>query len=567
MMRMNRIGSLVFIMVASFDAEAAPPGRSWTPTQHFLYEDHAYVIPDRFEPPTSGPIELVAAGYYGTHHHRTYGFAWNESTWVPRWHMDREAFSIYPCFTDSAVKMMVWRDVRELPLGARSSWLVTADVVDNQVGPSDTVSAIDVTGSVQSGTQRGRRRWIVTSDYFLNGINSTNQVRYFCKDEGGAWRGLPIPPASRSTLGGYGQVLALTDSTALAVYAAGQYLDWGIVNDTGWVTPPERLQSNYTYDVPSLRPNPDGSIWLRYGGFDSLSYMRRFKDMQWSKEDTLRWAFPTAAFHSTYTGRMSLDVRLRPALASMAYSSEDGLEYVYANVPSEAGYGRFERIPDSAGGLPPIVTRDDNGDVWLAWWKFYDGMFWVHTYTHATASTPRLSEAAGRPQLSWALTERAPGSIWLVMRSADGGPESPVARLSAPEELAMSWTDLDAPKSSRLIYRLRRECRDVRYQWLSEASAEWLPRTSSLGLNLRSANPASNAVSAELTGAVSGKLTLSLYDLQGRRVARWVESAGGTGRDLLNLPLGSEVPSGLFLLRADSERGQSSLVKKIVLLR
>ena len=567
MKRAIRLWLLLFTMGAAFNAAAAPPGRSWTPTQHFLYEDHAYVIPDRFEPPTSGPIELVAAGYYGTHHHRTYGFAWSESTWVPRWHMDREAFSIYPCFTDSTVRMMVWRDVSELPLGARSSWLVTADVVDNQVGASDTVSAIDVTGSFQSGTQRGRRRWIVTSDYFLNGINSADQVRYFCKDDGGAWHGLPIAPGSRSRLGSYGQVLALSDSIALAVYSAGQYLDWGLVNDTGWVRPPEHLQTDYPVDVLYLRRNPDDSVILRYGKNDSVTFMRRFKDLAWSQEEALHWSFPTTAFHHTYVGPMSLDARPLPTLGGMAYSTENGLEFVYVNIPTDSGYGRFERIPDSAGGFPSAVTRDDNGDVWLAWWKFFEGMFWVHTYTHATTSALQLAEAAGRPQLSWTLSESAPGSFWSVMRSADGGPEAPVARLSAPEGLAMSWTDLEAPKSSRLVYRLRRECRDLRYQWLSEASSAWLPRTSSLGLALRSANPTVSALSAELTGAGLGRLTLSLYDLQGRRVALWIESAGGTGRDVLNLSLGAEVPSGLFLLRADSDRGQSSRVKKIVLLR
>jgi hypothetical protein len=464
--------------------------------------------------------------------------------------------------------MLVWRETSMLTPGDVFHWrLMTAEVQRGEVTPSESVGVIGINGfcDVQSGTQRGRRRWIASSDYSPEG---GEQVSLFCKVEGRGWRPLPVPLASRNSIGGCPDVVALSDSSALAVYNAGQYLDWGVISDTGWVRPPEHLQSDYTLDALHLRPNQDGSVWLRYGKNDTITFMRRFRNMAWSSEDTLRWAFPTSDEHITIVGPMSLDDRPLPVLTGAAYSVRDGVVSAYVNVPADNGYGRFQRIPDSEEALNvSAVTRDENGDVWLAWWKYYDGLFWVHTYTRATSSTPSLHESDGRPFVTWTLSEPAPGSMWSVLRSANGGPESPVARLTATDGTNLAWTDHDLRADASARYRLRRECRDVRYQWISQASAEWLPRTPMLGLTVRSANPASGIFSAEVTGANAGRLTLASYDLQGRQVARSVGSAAGTGRDVIQISFGAEVPSGLYFLRAESERGVKSAVERVVLVR
>lgn len=381
------------------------------------------------------------------------------------------------------------------------------------------------------------------------------------------WRPLPTPPGSRVQVGACPDIAALSDSTALVVYNAAQYLDWGIVNDTGWVRLPEHLRSDYTLDPLHLRPNRDGSIWLHYGRRDTITYMRKFKDMAWSPDDTLGWAFPTNDVHSTFVGPMSQDDRPLPVVAGAAYSVRNGLVFAYVNVPMDSGYGRFERIPDSEEGVIWGVTRDDNGDVWLAWWRYLDGLYWLHTYTQATCSTPALRESRGRPELTWTLSEPAPGSVWSVLRSVKGGAESPVARLAAADGLELSWTDRELPADASARYRIRRECRDLRYQSLSEPSAEWLPRTAVLGLTLRSANPASRSFEAEVTGSGTGQLTFTFYDLQGRRVARQVSAAGGTGKDLIAISLGAEVRSGLLFFRVESEQGKRSPVKRVVVVR
>src|SRR5262249_54216413 len=156
--------------------------------------------------------------------------------------------------------------------------------------------------------------------------------------------------------------------------------------------------------------------------------------------------------------------------AASAYSTTDGVLYSYIAVPTDSTYGRFERIPESAEGFPTAVARDGNGDAWLAWWKYYDGLFWVHTYTKATCSAPEVRDSSGKPELRWVLSEPAPGSMWTVLRSLSGAPESAVARVEAGKGLELAWRDSDLPADAHASYRIRRECLDVRYQWLSATS-------------------------------------------------------------------------------------------------
>jgi len=557
----------VLVMCGATLGEAAPTGRDWTPIQRFAYGGHDYIIPSRFEPTLGNRLEVIAQGYYGPNHHRVYGFVWRDTTWSPRWHMDREAYVIWPCYTDSGVQMMVWRDVVERPPGVRSHWLITADVQGDTVTPSDTVAAIDVFANQHCGAERAGMRWITTMEFDVIPLQSQLRTRVFAKRSTGDWKELPSPLGSVSRLDNNTQVIALSDSTAMVVYAGGKNLGWGVVNDTGWVRAPEHLQEDYATDMAYVRPSPDGTIWLSYGRHDSVSYVRRFRDGQWTEPDTMRWAFPTTDWHLTYVGAMSLDDRERPTLSGFAYSTSGALEFIYVNVPTQDGYLRFERIPHSDGGLTPSVARDENGDVWLAWWKFLDGMFWIHSYTRATCSTPTLSERAGRPHLEWSLSEPAPGSVWSVLRSLDGNPEDEVARLTAPQVGGLSWTDSGVPAGARARYRIRRECRDVRYQWLSEASEEWQPRSALLVVTLRSANPVSGALEADITGAGAGTLSLVLYDLQGREVAREVKAARGTGRDPVRFSPGPGTRPGLYLLLAQSDGGARSSATKVVLLR
>ena len=565
------LAASALISVLACSAIALPPGRAWMPVGRFIHDDHAYMVPGRFEPTRTGRLEVIAQGLYGSHHHRTYGFVWSDSSWVPRWHIDRESYLINPCYTDSATQMLVWRDASGLSVGTSArQFLVTADVQDSGVAASDTVGTVADVSFFQCGTQRGERRWIASSDVTLTpGVDDWHPA-FYASAHPGSWKRLPKPESSSPPRDSYSQILALSDSTALAAYTTVEHLSWGIINDTGWVRPPERLVGGYPDDVIYLRPNPDGSAFLRYGTHDTVTFMRRFDGTRWSEEDTLRWNFPpeTRPFgYLTYVGPMSLDNRPLPALLGMAYSDRNALERLYVNIPTDSGYGRFEIVPGSEGGFPTAIARDDNGDVWVAWWMFLDGMFWTHTYTSASCSTPTLDDSGGRPHLRWTLSEPAPGSYWSVLRSLDGGSELVVARLAAGPAAEMSGSDTSLPAAARATYRIRRECVDVRYRLLSESSAVWVPRSQALAVSVLSPNPLTAEVRLQVEGAGAGWLSLTAYDLQGRLVLRDRMRASGTGRDVATLPIPSSLRGGLYLLRVTSEGGSRSAAQKLVVLR
>jgi hypothetical protein len=233
-------------------------------------------------------------------------------------------------------------------------------------------------------------------------------------------------------------------------------------------------------------------------------------------------------------------------------------------------YGTGEIVPGSRGAINPWIARDENGDVWLAWSKLFpDSVYWLHTYATSTCDAPVLEDAGGHPRLRWTLSERTPESAWRVLRSADDGPYEPLARVIAKDSLGLVWEDTTAPAGARLRYRIRRECRDVRYLWESGASTEWLPRTRRLGLALRSANPVREGLELELTGAASGPVEVRLLDLQGRTMAVRSARASGLGRDRIALAAADlpRVRPGLYLVRVRATGGAESAALKVALLR
>src|SRR5262249_3261073 len=113
------------------------------------------------------------------------------------------------------------------------------------------------------------------------------------------------------------------------------------------------------------------------------------------------------------------------------------------------------------------VTRDLNGDVWVAWWKYFDTVSWVHTYTVATASRPVISQIGPSISVEWFLSQSTPGSSWSVLRARDAGPFLSVARVQAGNGTKILWID-PSPPSGALRYRILRNCVDKRYESLSD---------------------------------------------------------------------------------------------------
>src|SRR5262249_43557094 len=128
----------------------------------------------------------------------------------------------------------------------------------------------------------------------------------------------------------------------------------------------------------------------------------------------------------------------------------------------------------------PTVVRDRNGDVWAAFWRLtMSGIFITHTYTRATTTRPVVSAQGSHQLVQWTLSEPAPETWWAVLRSVDGGPYELASRVRAGAGVQMSWDD-SLPPSGTLSYRIRRECVDTRFEWLSDPSDAAVPALATL---------------------------------------------------------------------------------------
>jgi hypothetical protein len=365
-----------------------------------------------------------------------------------------------------------------------------------------------------------------------------------------------------------GIVMAPLDSVSVLVVTSewNEQLRWGILRDTTWAPEPQPV-ADYGPQTPSLTREPGGGLRLAWASYDDFLRTRVFENGSWAEPETIRAVLPDTIQHLFYQASLSREESTHPALAWYGYKIHiDTAYYIWVAFPADSGFGLGEKLPGSWEGINPTCLVDENNDVWVAWWRQFDGMYWTHSYCTAIPSAPIVTETHGRPTLSWLLTESAPRTWWAVLRSIDGGSPEPVARLRAGTGIAMSWADSAAPAGAVLRYSIRRECRDVRYR-VASTDTEWRPRGPAIAIALRSENPASGAVRIELSGASAGTFEVTLYDLLGRKVLSRRETAAGSGVDQFELPIAGDLRPGLYLLRVRGADGRLSRSTKVVVVR
>jgi hypothetical protein len=366
------------------------------------------------------------------------------------------------------------------------------------------------------------------------------------------------------------------DSTTVLVTSGEAYagIRWGYIRDTTFVQDLSPLTPDATTDAPSLRPRATGGFRCAWDAssdkpdYTDIIEMRSFRDGVWSGPETLQVHKPFDAQQLFYEAELSAEGSDVPALAWYGYSPtvSDAAYYIWTSFPTDAGPGLGERFEGSWSGINPTLVRDEDGDVWLAWWRTFDGVYWAHTYATAVPSAPSLAERDHRPLVRWSLDRRAPETWWAVLRAEGDGPLVPVTRLRASSDTIMSWADASAPTGVVLRYAVRRECRDVRYR-VTSADARWEPRSAALTLALMGRVPVDNMIEMVIIGAAAGLLEVTLYDVQGRRVADKRVEVAGSGRDQISLPLDGALKSGLYLLRAKGGDGRLSPSHKVVVVR
>jgi hypothetical protein len=362
-------------------------------------------------------------------------------------------------------------------------------------------------------------------------------------------------------------VAALDDTTALVVHDGfREGLKWGFLRGTVWTPGGPSPPHDNLDGVPRLRPRPSGGQWLIWSPSDSFVMASTFRDGAWSEPESIRCHFTRPGQHLSNVLDISRDPGEYPAIAWMDYNTHGGITTMCVSFPTDDGFTTADVIPGTDGG-GPTVARDRNGDVWVAWWKYYDGMFWIHSYTTATSSAPRITPRGDIVEVRWTLSESAPETWWALERGNEHGEYKTVGRVRARAELDMGLKD-DPPPGDTVFYRVRRECVDKRYEWHSDVRS-W-PEVGIRVIKIRAAPRLSNVQPIEIEGAAPGPLRIRLYDLQGRLVAEQQARVTGPAREVVSFDLAEphgRLASGIWFLRVTDSTGDESPSIKVLVLR
>jgi hypothetical protein len=395
-------------------------------------------------------------------------------------------------------------------------------------------------------------------------------LRLFYSDTAKTWHEVRVDGS-----GDQGATLGVLDDTSAVLVWAGfrEGVRWGTLRGRSWTSSGQQFSTSGLAYGPQLRRDPRGGYWLAYadylGGDPKPIKLLRYQNDTWTRVDSVACAFDRSTDLYIYQGpSLSMDDAEYPSMAWGAFSTVIGLETICACMATDSGFTNGDNIEPSDGGGRPEITRDSNGDVWIAWWKYFDGMFWTHTYATATTSPPRIIALGSRRAIQWTLSEPSPETWWAVLRSRNDGPFEVAARVRASADPAIAWID-DSPPAGILRYKIRRECVDVRYRWESP-EARWPPHSRRPMRFEALPGPFAESSQVELSGASAGTLEVTLYDLQGRAIMHQRVEAAGTGTDRFTLDAretSARLPSGVYFLRARDASGSESTPAKIVLLR
>lgn len=555
---------------AAVPAHGLPLGRGWIPSEHLAKPGFLYLAGPRLETDAEGiPVTLVEANY-GATGDALLGYRWTGQSWTEAWQLNRQSGFLWPVLAPRDQQHLVWVDYAPVPeRPGPYARLFMAQVFGDGVGPIDTVAIVHDKTVSYAAAVSARRRWVLVHDAQTN-------LKLFYSDAPHRWAELPV-----SGNGADGVTVTVLDDTTALVAGANRQITWGIVRGSEWVGGAHPIPDGFAY-APMYRPRPSGGQWLKWGSADEdyvgiMSYV----DTLWSAPESLRCAHRVQGQHLANCGDLSRDEGEYPAVV---WSTQLNASLtVCACMPTDSGFTLADELEGSRTDGCPTVARDANGDVWVAWWRYFQGMYWTHTYTKAVAGAPRVVETGRRRVVGWTLSEPAPGSWWTVQRSGRHGPRRPtwqprawdaeglfedVARVRAGNTVEMAWVD-DSPPAGVLQYRIRRDCVDRRYEWLSE-EATWPPRSHKPRAIRLAPRGAGIGSEFEVSDASPGELEVWVYDVQGRHVHRQFEVP--IEREVRTFRLGLDaggggLQPGIYFIRARDALGRESNAVKTVVLR
>ena len=539
---------------------ALPQGRSWAAVDTFRLSDGSWLRPDRLDIDELG-VPVVFAGANGASRRDTYAFRWEGSNWSGLWNLGRGVVFVSPVPTTSVPYSLLWE---EEPNSVDPSPVVMAQVQNWQLVASDTVTGMVGLTFVIAGAVGPTRRWAATSDESPTPGGGT-RMRIFSSAKARQWNTV-------RELRGEGDlgiaVAATDDTTALVGWGTiGRYgLHWAQLGESSWQEG-ARLDSDGTVYAPQFRQRPSGGQWAAWATNADHIVIAAFRSGAWSRPESIQCAYSLSDGYYSKSMDLSRDGGEYPAIAWSGDNARSLIQTVCVCIPTDSGFTLADNIADSDDGILPTVARDKNGDVWVAWWKFYDGMFWTHTYTSAHASNLGITGDRAQRTLNWTLSEPAAGTWWSIERRGDSGVFETVARVRAGMGNSVSWQDRSIIIND-VAYRVRRESVDQRYEELSQDVTFRGQGRVPLRFSVVPA-PFRQGSKLVLEGAVAGVLKLNLYDLQGRQVVSSRIVASGVGTDTLELDDGQTggLAHGVYFLSVTDSAGQTSGSVRIILLR
>jgi hypothetical protein len=445
---------------------------------------------------------------------------------------------------------------------------MSEDLGDTYALP-DTIARVDPLSFLFGCAMSPVRRWVVK-------IDSRYGLRLFSSRSRGSWTERIIQDNSSIDDVRSVAIRVLDDTSVVVVWSQiGYYhLRWGILRGSQWEEKPSSpFATGMMSGTLALRRNENGEF--RVGWAESRPYMRLSRldvaNESWAMPETLRCAYRLSGGWHANGIYFSPDTLRYPVIAWQSANEDRGaINTLCVCAPSDSGqYPIAENLEGTDGIAQARVARDANEDIWVVWWnQAIEGMFWTHSVVRATASALRVERGGHKPLLAWTLTEPAPGSWWTVLRADGDEPFETAGRTRAEPGTEMSWAD-DRPVHGHVRYKVRRDCLDKRYEWLSE-EARWPAKSRKPLLSLSPRPLDSSAVPFEVEQAAAGPLQIELYDIQGRRVLRRTEPGTGLGIMSTRLDLAQlerRLTSGIYFLRVTDAAGQQSEAVKVVVLR
>ena len=357
-------------------ARALPSGRAWVPITKQSVPGYDYVASPVIQIDGSGvPIMLGNARVFSAAMKDAILFRWGGDTWTEAWRLGRGTSLVWPALYQDGDPYVVWGGLETH--GPQRSWLVLAQVSASGIVQADTVSDRFVSAVEYAAAVGPDRRWAVLDD--------VKNLRLFYRDSLGPWNEVPAEGE-----GDFGVSIAGLDaSTALVVWAGiPEGLRWGILSGSTWNPDPNQLASRAIR--PQLRPRPSGGLWMAWAADEEYLGVRAYVNGAWTQAESLLCAYldPTAQ-HFVEQPELTRDDSEYPSVAWVYQNSFAGTG-ICVCMSSDAGFGQAEELPGTQNSNVPTMARDRNGDLWLAWWTYWDGIFWTHTYTTATSTTPRV---------------------------------------------------------------------------------------------------------------------------------------------------------------------------------